>query len=572
MSKKHIKTDGVARPPETTPWTKVLISVALLTAITAIAYWRVGQNGFLNYDDNVYVTDNWYVQHGLSLESVKWAFGSARANNWHPLTWLSHMTDVQLFGMNAQAQHFMNLGIHLANTLLLFGFLAYCTRRLAPSWLVAALFAIHPLHVESVAWIAERKDVLSALFWMATMWMYAAYARRPSPGRYLGVLLIFALGLMAKPMLVTLPLVLLLLDYWPLNRFKFGEKLWERKLRFSGSDITANGLVVEKLPLLVMAGISCVMTIRAQHAAIATMESVDIMSRLTNAIVSYGRYIFSMFWPAGLAVFYPHPRATLYLQAAPILLLLIAVTALVLRYSRNRKYIVTGWLWYLITLIPVIGIIQVGDQSHADRYTYIPLTGLFVIVIWSVADIVEYRRIWRYVACACATVVLSLLALITGTDTGYWKDTETLCRRAISVTRGNYIMKTNLALELLTKGKIDEAMQQSNDSLSIRPDVPQSLSTMGLLLASQKKHEEALKYFFAALAKRPKQKELCFNIGASYLSMNRPADALPYSRRATEIDPHWSRAFLQLSIALNDTGRFEEAAVALARSKELQKR
>jgi tetratricopeptide (TPR) repeat protein len=547
----------------TTAWTNVLMSVALLTAITTAAYWRVGQNGFLNYDDNVYVTDNWYAQQGLSLESVKWAFGSARANNWHPLTWLSHMTDVQLFGMNAQAQHFVNLGLHLANTLLLLGFLAYCTKRLPLSWLVAAFFAVHPLHVESVAWIAERKDVLSTFFWMATMCMYATYARRPGPGRYLGVLLLFALGLMAKP-------VLLLLDYWPLNRFEFGGKLWERKLRLSGSDITARGLIAEKLPLLVMAGVSCVMTIRAQHAAIATMESVDTGVRLTNAIVSYGRYILDMFWPAGLAVFYPHPRAAMYLQAIPVLLLLAAATALAMFYGGRRRYLVTGWLWYLITLVPVIGLIQVGDQSHADRYTYIPLTGLFVIVVWSLADIVEYRRIWKYIACVCAAVVLSLLALITATDAGYWKDTETLCRRAISVTRDNYIMKTNLALELLAQGKVDEAMQHAGDSLSIRPDVPQSLSTMGLLLASQKKHEEALKYFFAALAKKPNQKELCFNIGASYLSMNRPADAIPYSRRATELDPRWDRAFLQLSIALNDTGRFEEAAAALARSKELR--
>jgi protein O-mannosyl-transferase len=570
MSHKSRVAAHQTSQPQSITWKAILVSAALLVAITVAAFWRVGRNDFLNYDDNLYVTDNWQVQHGLSAESVKWAFGSEHAYNWHPLTWLSHMTDVSLFGVKPGPMHLINLCIHLAGALLLLGFLIYTTRRVAASWVVAALFAVHPLHVESVAWIAERKDVLAGLFWMATMCAYAVYARRPGLPRYLTVVLFFALGLMAKPMLVTLPLVLLLLDYWPLHRLEFGPALWEKRLEFGGRNTTIYGLVVEKLPLLAMSGVSCVLTIRAQHAAIAAMESLTLPVRLTNAVVSYGRYIAEMVYPAGLAVFYPHPRVAMYGLAAVVLVLLTGGTVLALYLGRKYRYLATGWLWYLITLVPVIGLMQVGDQSHADRYTYLPLIGLFVVAAWVVADAAENRRVLKAVACVSGAVVISILAVITAADLGNWKDTESLCRRAVRVTRNNYLMENNLALELVIQGRIDEALTHAQRAFEIRPDVPQVLSTMGIVMASQKRCEDALTYYFAALAKKPNQKELNSSIAAAYLSMNRPADALPYARRATELDPHWAKAWLQLSIALNDTGRVPEAAAALAKSKELR--
>jgi protein O-mannosyl-transferase len=547
----------------------IAFPAATLIAITIAAYWPLGQNGFLNYDDDVYVTGNWQVRQGLTGQSIAWAFGAERANNWHPLTWLSHMTDVQLFGMNARAHHLVSLGIHTASSLLLFGCLAYCTRRIWAAWLVAALFAVHPLHVESVAWIAERKDVLSALFWMAAMWMYAVYARYPSPGKYLCVVLLYALGLMSKPMLVTLPFVLLLLDYWPLGRFQFGPAFLQPKLRFKGPDITAAGLVFEKLPLFAMAAASAIMTIRAQHAAIAAMQSVGVIERVTNAVVSYGLYIFQTVWPVKLAVFYPHPRVVQLWLSIAILTALVAFAALVLRYGRSRRYLLASWFWYLITLLPVIGLVQVGDQAHADRYTYIPLIGLFVMAVWFAAELLAGSKSFQYASAFAIAAIVIVLAVLTNNYVRQWKNTETLCRHAISVIKNNYLMETNLALELFEQGKLDEAHALAVDSLTIRPDIPQTLSTMGLVMAAEKKYDLALRYYFAALARKPNQKELCFNIAAAYLSMNRPADALPYATKATELDPKWGRAFLQLSIVLNDMGRMPEAAAALARSRQL---
>jgi len=366
---------------------KTIAVVCCLIAVTIAAYWGVWKNDFVRFDDDEYVLENPHIADGLTPEGIRWAFTTVYASNWHPVTWLSHMLDVNMFGMWAGGHHLSSLLIHLLNTLLLFGFLMSATRRLWPSTVVAALFAIHPIHVESVAWVSERKDVLSCLFWIATMWAYLQYVRKPRWPRYFAVVVLFALGLMSKPMLVTLPLVLLLLDYWPLARFEPASQ--GDGLRPSGSHMLR--ILLEKAPLMALSVCSAVITLAAQRGAVTKLDTVNMGPRLTNVIISYGRYIGKMFWPSKLTVFYPFVHKAHYLAAFCILLFLAAVTVWVLYRGSSSKYLVTGWFWYLITLMPVIGLVQIGAQSHADRYTYIPLIGIFIIIAYGIAQMLGQR-------------------------------------------------------------------------------------------------------------------------------------------------------------------------------------
>jgi len=341
------------------------------------AFWQVKDHEFLGYDDQDYVTNNFIIQRGLTLDGLRWAFTTIHFGNWHTLTWLSHMLDCQLYGLNPRGHHLTNLALHAANTVLLFLLLARITAALWPSAFVAALFALHPLHVESVAWVAERKDVLSSFFFLTTLWAYARYAAAPSLRRYLPVLFSFALGLMAKPMLVTLPFVLLLLDYWPLGRMapETPIKMKGRKAKRSADQRPKDqilGLVWEKAPLFALAAVSCVITLVGQKVAMASLELTP-WSRIGNALVAYVSYLGKMVWPLNLAVFYPHPGNSLPLyQAVGASILLLGVTYLVLKKARRYPYLPVGWFWYLGILVPVIGLVQVGDQAMADRYTYIP--------------------------------------------------------------------------------------------------------------------------------------------------------------------------------------------------------
>jgi hypothetical protein len=417
---------------------------AALSVLTLAIYYQVHTFDFVSYDDPNYVYRNLHVQAGITVGSVDWALTAGRSANWHPLTWLSHTLDWQLFGANAGGPHTVNLIFHIANTLLLFLVLTRMTNALWQSAFVAALFALHPLHVESVAWVSERKDVLSTFFWMLTMWAYLWYVRKPGAARYLLALLMFALGLTAKPMLVTLPFVLLLLDYWPLERI--GAK--QQKTQGRERRRTFYRLVYEKVPFTVLSAASSIITFVVQQGrdAMVPLSDLPLKYRIGNAFISYAEYIEKMFWPSGLAVFYRHPGRNISIAYAAIAaLLLAAATILILRLSRNRRYLITGWFWYLGTLVPVIGLVQVGVQGLADRYTYVPLIGLFIMIAWGVPDLLAKLRYRKTILACAAILTVAGMSLCTYVQLGYWKNTLTLFEHALTVTKKNYIAMENLA-------------------------------------------------------------------------------------------------------------------------------
>lgn len=427
-----------------------LLLSAALALLTLAAWLPALRNGFVNLDDGLYVTGNPQVQKGITRAGVAWALTANVANNWHPLTLLSHMLDCQLFGLDPAGHHAMSLLLHLADVLLLFAVLARMTGALWRSAAVAALFAVHPLHVESVAWAAERKDVLSALFWILAMGAWTSYARRPSLGRYLLVVLLMALGLAAKPMVVTLPFALLLLDVWPLERLGLG---WKR-------------LMAEKLPLLALSVAASLATLRYQRTSLAPLELVPWSLRLANAAVSYAAYLGKLLLPRNLAVFYPIPLAIPAWQAAGSAALLAALTALAVWKVRQAPWLLVGWLWFLGTLVPVIGLVQVGRQAMADRYTYLPSIGLFLAIVWGISELLRERRA---VLAAASAVAIALLAAGTWMQVGYWKDSLVLYRHALAVTRDNYVAHVGLAKALAAEKDWAGAAEQYRAALALRP-------------------------------------------------------------------------------------------------------
>jgi tetratricopeptide (TPR) repeat protein len=465
-----------------------------LAAVSVFIYAPACHYGFLSYDDPAYVSQNAQVIRGLTPEGVRWAFITGHASNWHPVTWLSHMLDVSLFGMNAGRHHCVNLLLHIANAILLFGLLCRTTGAWGPSAAVAALFAAHPLHVESVVWVAERKDVLSTLFGMLTMHAYVRYVRKPDPGRYLTVMAVFALGLMSKPMLVTLPLVLLLMDLWPLNRVRFeagSRRVWPELLR-------------EKMPLFLLSAASSAATILAQWrgGAVQDFELLPMHQRAANALVSYAAYLGRMLWPANLAPYYPYQPlpAGIVLGCA---LILAAVSAFVIRFSRNRPFLFMGWFWYVITLVPVIGLIQVGGQARADRYTYIPLIGIFIIAAWGIPLVFEGRQGNRTILAAAACILVCVLAAGARNLVRYWESDLSLWRHAVEKTGENYFARTNLGFALMAGGDLDAAVAQFNEALRIRPESAETHNGLGTALLKLGRPDAALERFTTAVRLRP---------------------------------------------------------------------
>jgi hypothetical protein len=414
----------------------------ILGLITFAVFYQVHGFKFITYDDPYYVSKNPDIQSGITLESVKWAFTTGYTANWQPLTWLSYMLDWQLFGSNPAGYHIVNLIFHIINTVLLFIIIGQMTHSLWRSAFAAALFALHPLHVESIAWVSERKDVLSTFFWMLTMWAYLRYVNKPGISRYLWTAFFLALGLMSKPMLVTLPFVLLLLDYWPLERFRQRTFLY---------------LVGEKIPFFVFSTASSVVAflIQQNSMAVVSLNLLPLKFRILNAFVSYTGYIEKMFWPGRLAVFYPHAgRNISVLYAIISACLLLAVTVLVIRFRKNRRYLVTGWLWYIGTLVPVIGIVQVGIQGMADRYSYITLTGLFIIIAWGIPDLLAKWRYKKIMLISLALLIVSTMSIRTYNQLRYWRNTMTLFQHAIDVTSDNFMAMNELAWYLAADPKI----------------------------------------------------------------------------------------------------------------------
>ena len=520
---------------------RIAVVGLILMVLTIGAFWQLKDNGFINYDDVAYVTENPQVQGGLSRAGFLWAFSATTAGYWHPLTWLSHMLDWQLFGANPQGHHLSSLLFHVVNTLLLFLVMVRLTRRLWPSALVAALFAIHPLHVESVAWASERKDVLSAFFWLLTMWAYLRYVERPGTWRYLPVMVFFVLGLMAKPMVVTEPFVLLLLDYWPLGRWPQTPAVTGERGKRKGQAVpapeprrAAYRLLWEKVPLLALAAILVPITIIMQKKAWAVidMELLPFWARMANALVAYVNYLVKMLWPLNLAIFYPHPLSGLpyslglaWWQIGGAGLILVGITILALRWGRRFPYLPVGWFWYLGTLMPVIGLVQAGGQAMADRFTYIPLIGIFIILAFGGADLAAARLRRRAVLTASFSLALLACLILTWRQVGYWKDSESIFSHALAVTENNFLAYANLGLAFDEMGRRDEAMAMFYQALKLNPKMHDICNILGVDLAERGDIAAAIPLFQQAICVWPDLDQAYYNLGMAYLRQGRVKEA-----------------------------------------------
>lgn len=536
-----------------------IIICFFLLAATLGVFWQVQTHEFIGYDDNNYVTQNQYVSQGLSKDNVMWALRSIRASNWHPITWLSHMLDVELYGMNPGAHHLTNLLFHIFNSFLLFVVFRKMTAHVWQSGIVALLFAIHPLHVESVAWVAERKDVLSAFFWMLTLWSYVRFTQQPGTARYLSVVGFFSLGLMAKPMVVTLPFVLLLLDYWPLNRIQAGRSI--NHLDKPNSGLPLLRLVYEKIPLFVLTGISCVVTILVQKKgeALGLLDVHPPMMRLGNAAVSYVKYIQKMFWPDQLAVLYPYPKVVAAWQVLVAFAVLGSITFLAVRYRKRLPWLFFGWFWYVGTLVPVIGLVQVGVQSMADRYTYLPLVGLFVILSWGTAQLLSNWRYRKIALSAVSTVLCFLMVTTARAQVSYWKNSFTLFEHTLKATADNYVIHTNLGFELALHGRTDEALGHYRAALRINPEFELAHINLGSVLFSQAKIEESFTYYQAVLKAYPGFAGVHYNFGILLLKTGRVDDAIVHFQEALRIKSDFADAHNGLGAAMVSKGKIPEA-------------
>ena len=533
----------------------VLICVFLAGATLAV-YWRVLYSDFVNYDDPIYVTENKQVEAGLTREGVAWAFTSRRANNWHPLTWLSLMLDSELFGLKAGVFHLTNLLIHIANTLLLFLVLRKMTGSLWCSGFVAAVFALHPLHVESVAWVSERKDVLSALFWLLTMWGYVNYVQRGGGLRYLLTLLFFGLGLMAKPMLVSLPIVMLLLDYWPLSRYSRRSALIY--------------LLLEKVPFFALAAVSSLITVMVQKrgGAVIALERLSLSTRIYNAVVTYIIYIIKTFFPSGLAVYYPHPHTVPIWQVTAAILLLVLITAAVL--LARRGYLRSGWLWYVVTLIPVIGLVQVGSQARADRYMYIPMVGLLIMLAWGAAEVTARWRFRKILLSSIAGICLSALMVCTWLQVGYWRNSFTLLSRAISVTSGNYIAHLNLGNFLTRQNRAKEAIPHYKKAIEIYPKYVEAHYNLGIALGLERRYDEAIEEYYTVLRLKRRHGEVEFRLADALSQKGRLDEAIIYYTKALERKPDDVEVLNNFSLALFKKGEIDEAIKYYKKSLEIR--
>jgi hypothetical protein len=527
----------------------IIFICAVLVLSTVIAYEQLRKNGFVDYDDGVYVKENPHVIGGITSESVRWAFTTSHARNWHPVTWLSHMLDCEIYGLNPSGHHLTSLLIHIANTLLLFWVLEKMTGTIWRSAFVAAAFALHPLHVESVAWAAERKDVLSGLFWMLTMLAYVRYAERPGVRRYVLVLLAFVLGLMSKPMVVTLPFVLLLLDWWPLDRIERQKTTRTEQRKYPKA--TLLHLVIEKIPLIVLSAIFSIITFIFQKCggagAFESVEARPFPIRIIDALGSYFNYIVKIFFPEGLAVLYL-PSEKMEFGAA--VLAVIGVAVLLVFFGRGRRWLVVGLLWYLGTLVPVIGLVQVGFQVMADRYTYLPSIGVFIIVAWGAAEIFSKLPHSKPALSAAGTAAVVAMMVVTRIQVGYWRDNITLYGHAVAVTKNNFMMHYNYGTELCKLGRYDEGMQHLEETVRLRPAFIPARYNIGLLLLKQQRYNEAIVCLTELLRIRPDHFRAYGNLAAAYLAIGKYDEAIQNYKEALRLQPDSPEARQNLEVAL----------------------
>jgi tetratricopeptide (TPR) repeat protein len=574
----------------------------LLVVAVLLVFGQTLRHEFLNFDDDQYFYSNPQVQAGLTWNGVIWAFRTTDASNWHPLTWLSLMLDVELFGTGPAGPHLTNVLLHAANTVLLFLLLRRTTGAYWRSAFVAVLFGLHPLHVESVAWVAERKDVLSGLFFMLTLLMYARYVQGGAKSQGSGVrwwasrcywlaVLFFALGLMSKPMLVTLPFVLLLLDYWPLGRvtslrqasgrlasdqpspgFGTAGKWRVTRFRIPVPQLSSfNHLLVEKLPFLLLSTASCVVTVLAQQKVVATIEWLPMPLRIGNALVTYITYLGQMFYPTGLAVFYPHPVESLPAWKIELgLVLVFGISVAVLACGRKHPYLLVGWLWYLGTLVPVIGLMQVGEQARADRYTYLPLIGVFVMLAWGAGETFERWRYRRQVLGAGGFIVAAVLMVCASIQTSHWRNSESLWKHTLACTSRNAFGHINLGNLFTDQGRTAEAIEHYQAALEIRPDFAEAHNNLGTALAAQGHAVEAIDQYLRALEIKPDFAMVHYNLGVALANQGRYTEAIQHYQRVLEIKPDFAESHNNLGSILDGQGRSLEAVEHFKRAVEIK--
>jgi len=566
------------------PKHRALWAGVVLVVIGAVTFWPALQCQFVRYDDDKYVTDNPHVRGGLSWANLVWAFTGAHFHMWHPLTTLSYLLDYELFGLKSFGYHLHNLILHLVNTVVLFWVLHRMTGALGASFLVAAVFAVHPLQVESVAWISERKNLLSGLFWLLTVAAYHEYVRGGGLGRYLLVLAVLSLGLMSKPVLVVVPFVLLLLDFWPLGGAGAvcGGKASGRTGRgWSGRDVAVWRLIVEKLPLVAPAVAVGIVTylVQRQGAVVSTLERLPVSARLANAVISYGKYLQKFCWPSGLAVFYPHPGQGFSRAALVGWTVVLVVISAAVAWMRRRRWLVVGWLWYLVTLLPVIGLIQAGAQARADRYMYMPMIGVLIGVVWLGREVFDRVRVSRAVLVVLAGVVVVGFAVKSRQQLQYWRDSISLFERALAVTENNYVMHNNYANLLQSLGRTDEAIAHYQQCIRLQPDSPAVYVNLGNALQGKGLAEQAIEQYRKAIelvGSRTRGRyrkilaEAHYNLADALRLQGRSQQALDHYLKADELRPGDVDTLRGLGLVLAAMGRVDEAIDCYRRILQLQ--
>ena len=555
--------DAPARTSRTSAFQTATLAVLLVAACLAV-FAPVRHFDFVSWDDGQYVTQNPNVVSGLTGPGVWWALTASGGYYWHPLTWLSHMLDVQLYGLAPGAHHLTGLLLHVLATLLLFGALRRLTGDTLPSAVAAGLFALHPLHVESVAWIAERKDVLSAVFWMATLWAYARFAEQPRPRRYLLVVMLFACGLMAKPMVVMLPAVLLLLDVWPLARLSLDS--------MPAARANLRALVYEKLPLVAMSAASAAITFAGQASggAVRSTARIPVVLRVENALVSTITYLGKTLWPSGLAAYYPYPRAMPGWKAWSAAAVLLALSFGVWQARRTRPYLLVGWLWFLLTLVPVIGLVQVGDQAMADRFTYLPLVGIFMAAVWAANDAARGRPRVQVALAGCAGLVLVCCGVAARQQVQFWQDSASLWTRAAAVTRDNERAHANLAALLEQQGRRPEAAEHYAEAARILAldaqaagVAPVAAAVMhnqaGILLMQERRVPDATREFAAAVGQKPADPDYRHNLAVALDEQGRGAEAVAEHLEVARLRPAHAPSRNEACLALARAGRTSDA-------------